>query len=133
MNFLTRIEREERRRGCGGDWNITLHLPDGSQRVIPLRGKKAFDQLYDRCLQDRYCPEAKIFREAIQVDGPHGSLLGELIQSMVLSPWEDPDPARQSEPATPLPEPEPTPAAPEPASPVSLAPILIIGSPKGNA
>jgi hypothetical protein len=102
----SRLEELERRLGGGGDWDITCRMPDGTEHVIALRGKTGWDDLFEKCRTDRHCPEAETFRQAAQVIGPGDSLLGELIAAMVCSPW-DGDPARESEPAMPLPAQEP--------------------------
>ena len=86
MNFRRRLENLERR--FTWDDFLTLIMPDGAERILPLRGRNGVLDLFDRCLCDPHCPEAELIRLSVSQIDSSGGHMGELISSMLNSPVE---------------------------------------------
>ena len=86
MNFRKRLQNLERRFAC--DDALTLIMPDGSQKILALRGHYGMLDLFQRCFHDPHCAEAELIRaSASQVDSSGGHM-GELVWSFLNSPVE---------------------------------------------
>jgi len=84
MNFQKRLQNLERQFAC--DDTIKLTMPDGSQEILPLRGRYGVLDLFQRCFRDPHCPEAQLIRvSASQIDSSGGHM-GELIWSFLNTP-----------------------------------------------
>ena len=84
MNLRKRLENLERRFAC--DEALTLVMPDSSQRTLPLGGRDGILDLFQRCLRDPHCPEAKLISESVFQLDSGGGHMGELIWSFLNSP-----------------------------------------------
>jgi len=86
VNFRKRLQNLERRFAC--DDALTLIMPDGNQKILPLRGRNGILNLFHLCFHDPYCAEAELIRvSASQIDSGGGHM-GELIWSFLNSPVE---------------------------------------------
>ena len=81
MNFGKRLQNLERRFVC--DDSLTLIMPDGSQKIVPLRGRNGILDLFHLCFADPHCPEAELIRVSVSQVDPAGGHMGELIWSFL--------------------------------------------------
>jgi hypothetical protein len=86
MNFRKRLQNLERRFAC--DDALTLIMPDGSQKILALRGHYGVLDLFQRCFHDPHCPEAQLIRVSVSQIDSGGGHMGELIWSFLNSPVE---------------------------------------------
>jgi len=86
MNFQKRLQNLERQFAC--DDTITLAMPDGSQEILPLRGRYGVLGLFQRCFGDPHCPEAQLIRVSVSQRDSGGGHMGELIWSFLNSSVE---------------------------------------------
>lgn len=84
MNIEKRLEKLEHRFAC--DDALTLILPDGSQKVLPLRGRYGTLDLFQRCFREPHCLEAELIRASIEQIDSSGGHMGELIWCFLNSP-----------------------------------------------
>jgi len=85
-NLLKRLENLERALSRGEV--LTLRMPDGTQKAIPLRGRYGTLDLFQRCLDDPHCSEAELIRASVQQIDSNGGHMGELIWGLLNSPVE---------------------------------------------
>ena len=86
MNLRKRLEKLERGFGC--DDALTLVMPDGSQKILPLLGRYGVLDLFQYCLRDPHCAEANLIRESVEQIDSGGGRMGELMWSFLISPVE---------------------------------------------
>ena len=86
MNFRKRLENLEHLFAC--DDMLTLIMPDGSQRILGLRGHHGMLDLFQRCFDDPQSPEAQLIRVSVSQIDSGGGHMGELIWSLLNSPVE---------------------------------------------
>ena len=63
-------------------------MPDGSQKILPLRGRNGILDLFHLCFRDPHCPEAELIRMSVSQIDSGGGHMGELIWSFLNSPVE---------------------------------------------
>jgi hypothetical protein len=86
MNLRKRLQNLERRIAC--DDAVILIMPDGSQKILALRGRYGTLDLFQRCFQDPHCPEAELIRASVSQIDSSGGRMGELTWSLLNSPVE---------------------------------------------
>jgi hypothetical protein len=85
-NLLKRLESLE--RGLRRGEVLTLRMPDGTYKAIPLRGRHGTLDLFQRCFDDPHCPEAELIRASVQQIDSNSGHMGEVIWGFLNSPVE---------------------------------------------